>query len=114
MLKGLKRRAMNCSFCGKGADEVQKLIAGRKVYICDACVETCNKILGALPAAFAGWESMNDAQLLAALKPCAATIEAVHTVLQQQVDELRVRQVSWDAIGKALGISRQAAWERFS
>jgi hypothetical protein len=27
----------------------------------------------------------------------------VRAVLQQQVDELRARQVSWDAIGKALG-----------
>ncbi len=110
----LKRRPMKCSFCGKGADEVHKLIGGRKVYICGACVETCNKILDALPAAFAGWESMSDPQLLDALKPCAATVEAVRTVLQQQVDELRARQVSWEAIGKALGISRQAAWERFS
>lgn len=114
MRKGLKRRAMKCSFCGKGADEVKKLIAGRNVYICDACVATCNRILDALPAGFAGWASMSDAQLLEALGPSAATVEAVRTVLQQEVDELRARQVSWDAIGKALGISRQAAWERFS
>lgn len=105
---------MKCSFCGKRADQVNKLIAGHKVHICDACLETCNKILDALPIAFAGWQSMSDAQLLDALKPCAATAEAVRTVLQQQVDELRTPQVSWDAIGKALGISRQAAWERFS
>jgi predicted TPR repeat methyltransferase len=114
MLNSLKRRAMKCSFCRKGADEVKKLIAGRNVYICDACVETCNRILDALPTAFAGWASMSDAQLLDALGPCAATVEAVRTVLQRQVDEVRARQVSWDAIGKALGISRQAAWERFS
>jgi ATP-dependent protease Clp ATPase subunit len=113
MRKSLKRRAMKCSFCGKGADEVKKLIAGPNVYICDACVETCNRILDALPAAFAGWGSMSDAQLLDALAPCAATVEAVRTVLQHEVDELRARQVSWDAIGKALGVSRQAAWERF-
>jgi hypothetical protein len=103
MLESLKRRAMKCSFCGKSADEVQKLIAGRKVYICDACVETCNKILDALPVAFAGWGSMSDTQLLDALEPSATTLEAVRAVLQQQVDELRARQVSWDAIGKALG-----------
>lgn len=27
------------------SNEVQKLIAGPSVYICDACVELCNKIL---------------------------------------------------------------------
>jgi biotin operon repressor len=35
-------------------------------------------------------------------------------VLQSQVETLRRRGVSWDAIGRALGTSRQAAWERFS
>ena len=34
-----------CSFCGKGQDEVRKLIAGPSVYICDECVELCNDIL---------------------------------------------------------------------
>jgi ATP-dependent Clp protease ATP-binding subunit ClpX len=114
MLKSLKRRALRCSFCGKGADDVQKLIAGPNVYICDACVGSCNNILAALPVSFAGWNAMSDAQLLEALKPCAATAEAVRTILQQQVGELRRRQVSWEAIGKALEVSRQAAWERFS
>ena len=114
MLKSLKRRALRCSFCGKGADDVQKLIAGPNVYICDACVGSCNNILAALPVSFAGWNAMSDAQLLEALKPCAGTVEAVRTILQEQVGELRRRQVSWEAIGKALGMSRQAAWERFS
>jgi ClpX C4-type zinc finger len=30
-----------CSFCGKGHKEVQKLIAGPSVFICDACVGLC-------------------------------------------------------------------------
>ena len=114
MLKSLKRRALRCSFCGKGADEVQKLIAGPRVYICDVCISSCNNILAALPKSFGGWNAMNDAQLIDALKPCAATAEAVRAILQEQIEELRRRQVSWEAIGKALGISRQAAWERFS
>jgi ATP-dependent Clp protease ATP-binding subunit ClpX len=37
-----------------------------------------------------------------------------NSVLQAQVDTLRKREVSWAEIGEALGISRQAAWERFS
>ncbi|HYA31634.1 MAG TPA: ClpX C4-type zinc finger protein, partial [Thermodesulfovibrionales bacterium] len=32
---------LKCSFCGKGQDEVRKLIAGPTVYICDECVELC-------------------------------------------------------------------------
>jgi len=34
-----------CSFCGKNQDQVRKLIAGPSVFICDECVDLCNKIL---------------------------------------------------------------------
>jgi len=34
-----------CSFCGKSQDEVQRLIAGPDVYICDECVSLCNEII---------------------------------------------------------------------
>ncbi len=34
-----------CSFCGKNQDEVEKLIAGPDVYICDECIELCNEIV---------------------------------------------------------------------
>ena len=37
---------LRCSFCGKSQDEVDKLIAGDGVYICDECVEVCSEILG--------------------------------------------------------------------
>ncbi len=34
-----------CSFCGKTQDEVQKLISGDEVYICDECVSACADIM---------------------------------------------------------------------
>ena len=34
-----------CSFCEKGQDEVEKLIAGSSVYICDECIDRCNEII---------------------------------------------------------------------
>src|SRR5215471_6120708 len=37
--------ALKCSFCGKGQNEVQNLIAGPKVYICNECVGICNEII---------------------------------------------------------------------
>ena len=46
MLKfGKERDELKCSFCGKSEHAVQKLIAGKGVYICDNCVEICNEIL---------------------------------------------------------------------
>ncbi|HSP49398.1 MAG TPA: ClpX C4-type zinc finger protein [Pseudolabrys sp.] len=43
-----KRRAQKlfCSFCGKDSDTVNALLAGPAVFICDNCVDHCNKILG--------------------------------------------------------------------
>jgi hypothetical protein len=113
-MKLIPKRRLRCSFCGKSEREVAKLMAGPKVHICNACVGVCNRILEAAPTTFAGWDAMTDGQLLAALRPAAASVDATRAVLQAQVDALRTRSVSWEAIGGALGISRQAAWERFS
>ena len=110
----LKKKLLKCSFCGKTEKDVARLIGGPSVHICNGCIGTCNKILEATPSSFAGWDKMTDEQLLDGLKTAEATVEAARAVLQAQINELRRRTVSWDAIGKALGISRQAAWERFS
>src|SRR5712692_7879790 len=34
-----------CSFCGKGQDQVRKLVAGPGVYICDHCIELSQEVL---------------------------------------------------------------------
>ncbi|MEJ5166309.1 MAG: ATP-dependent Clp protease ATP-binding subunit ClpX [Thermoanaerobaculia bacterium] len=36
---------LRCSFCGKSQREVQKLIAGPSVFICNECVDICQDIL---------------------------------------------------------------------
>lgn len=40
-----KNAILNCSFCGKNQHEVNKLIAGPKVFICDQCVSLCVDII---------------------------------------------------------------------
>jgi len=42
-VKGSKK--LICSFCGKDQENVQKLVAGPGVYICDECIDLCNDIL---------------------------------------------------------------------
>ncbi|HEX2466322.1 MAG TPA: ClpX C4-type zinc finger protein [Thermoanaerobaculia bacterium] len=104
-----------CSFCRKDDSTVEKLIGGPGVYICDACVAICNRILKGKPTPpFPGWDSLSDADLLRALRPGSAAVDAVRDVLQEHIDILRRRGVSWEKIGDAMGVSRQAAWERFS
>ena len=39
------RGELHCSFCGKPASAVHKLIAGPDVYICDECIQVCHSIL---------------------------------------------------------------------
>jgi ATP-dependent Clp protease ATP-binding subunit ClpX len=38
-----------CSFCGRGEDAVEKLIAGPSAYICDKCVRLCTGIINKKP-----------------------------------------------------------------
>jgi ATP-dependent Clp protease ATP-binding subunit ClpX len=43
--KSQSPRAIKCSFCGRGQDEVAKLVSGPSVYICNECIRLCNEIL---------------------------------------------------------------------
>lgn len=40
-----EKKHFRCSFCGKTEEEVNKLLSGPNVYICDECVGMCNDIL---------------------------------------------------------------------
>ena len=112
------RGSLFCSFCRKSDREVDRLIGGPGVHICGRCIENCVRILkpyqGKAVPDFAGLESYTDSQLLKSLAPTEHTMEAIRRELRTKVDILRNRGVSWETIGSALGVSRQAAWERFS
>lgn len=40
-----KENTLHCSFCGKRQEDVVKLVASPKAYICDECIGLCNEIL---------------------------------------------------------------------
>jgi ATP-dependent protease Clp ATPase subunit len=44
-LNWLKRRRPRCSFCGRNADQVDRLVAGPSVYICCECIQACVAVL---------------------------------------------------------------------
>jgi len=54
---------LKCSFCGKGQDEVKKLIAGPSVFICNECVDLCNEIIAE------EWEEAKEAKIPQLPKP---------------------------------------------
>lgn len=41
-----ENKQLRCSFCGKPENEVKRLVSGPGVYICNYCVELCDKIVG--------------------------------------------------------------------
>ena len=45
----MARNAKVCSFCGKGQEEVKRLINGPGVAICDECIKVCNDMLAGDP-----------------------------------------------------------------
>ena len=107
--------ALYCSFCRKGQDSVAKLVAGPGVYICNECVDLCNLIIAEKPAGeFGAWNERPDDDLLADLARVQATVSQADAALHDYVDVLRGRGISWTRIGETLGVSKQAAWERFS
>jgi hypothetical protein len=115
-----------CSFCNKDKDAINKLIAGPGVYICNECVDLCNLILAAeqssaeqssadQPSAeVVAWSDRPDDELLGSLAKVQTVVTQVDAALHDYVDILRSRGISWTRIGEALGVSKQAAWERFS
>lgn len=110
---------VNCSFCGLEETAVAKVISGPGVYICNVCVATCNDILGSdaahpQPPRLPDTETMTDVEILARIPRIAAVQSQVEHNLHEWVGVLRTRNVTWTAIGGALGITRQSAWERFS
>ena len=41
----MARDSVRCSFCGKRQEQVNRIIAGPNVYICNECVDLCAGIL---------------------------------------------------------------------
>jgi hypothetical protein len=110
-------KTLHCSFCGKSEAEIEKLAAGPGgIHICNECLAVCEIIMrgegAGLSRAF-NPKSWPKERLIALLGPLNVTAEAHREHLQQVVDTLRFHKVSWSAIGGALGVSRQTAWERF-
>ena len=52
-------------------------------------------------------------KLLKTLAGYNGAFASVDTAMQDIVDILREREVSWATIGQSLAVSRQAAWKRF-
>jgi hypothetical protein len=104
-----------CSFCGKSQEQVAHLIAGPGPAICDECVHLCNDVLaGRRPEGIRSWDDQSDQELIATMVRVASLRHHVDRAVGRLARLLHSRGTTWTAIGAALGITRQSAWERFS
>ena len=111
--------AVRCSFCGKRAAEVERIVAGPGVHICNECVSLSMEIVeryrdNPVQVRLPLWESMTEEQMLEHIPRVSSVADQVEANLRVWVQELRRRGVTWARIGQALGVTRQSAWERFS
>lgn len=63
MSKYDENKQLTCSFCGKSQAEVNRLIAGPGVFICDECVELCMDIMNEEAKALRGGYIEEDLEL---------------------------------------------------
>jgi hypothetical protein len=109
-----------CTFCLKASADIETMVAGPGVYICNECVDLCNLVIASKPPGkkdpdVGAWHKrLSDDELLSHLPKVAATSAHVERQLTGWVREARRRGITWTRIGAALGITRQSAWERFS
>lgn len=112
------RREIHCSFCRKSQTVVDMMVAGPGVHICNECVDVAAKVMSDSKGKPISPQSMFQDywptdRLLSNLKLYDGAFEQLDRSMQDIVDLLRERDVSWAQIGETLGVSRQAAWKRF-
>src|SRR5262245_31586919 len=91
---------------------------GLGAMICEPCVEHYHEVFQSARksrrAAKPPWDSMSDAEILSNLPLISQTADQVDDFLVEWVELARSRKLSWAQIGKAMGTTRQSAWERFA
>lgn len=99
-----------CSFCGASEAEAPSLFVGLAAWICTGCVGELRQRRRA-PAVLG--DGMSDYEALQMLPTIREVGRLQRVRFEEYIAELRRRRISWARIGHELGISRQAAWERF-
>ena len=108
----------HCSFCGQRGKRGMRFAGGLGAMICQSCVGLYHEVLSSQSRsnrdARPPWDEMSDTEVLSYLPLIAQTADQVDEFFVEWVELARSRKLSWAEIGKALGTSRQAAWERFA
>ena len=110
----------SCSFCEKPSNEVAKMVAGPGVFICNECVELCATIIDDA-AQTTSEERLSRrkyfdrpaGEILSGLPALARSAARVEAEVASWVGRLREQDTDWPTIAGALGVSVEAARQRF-
>jgi hypothetical protein len=115
---GEKATIACCSFCMKPDTQVDKLVAGPAVFVCNECVDLCCQVIATAPDSnprVLPWQSADSLDHVLAMLPNADAAHAqAEASLAGWVGRARDLGATWAQIGDALGVTRQSAWERFA
>jgi hypothetical protein len=107
-----------CSFCLRPNTEVDTLVAGPGVFICDGCVSLCSAVIEAKPTSSPRLSPFEQESNLEDILTNLPRIDAAGAQVEQNlvgwVRKARSLGATWALIGEALLMTRQSAWERFS
>lgn len=108
----------SCSFCGVQGTKDTKFAGGLGAMMCADCVRHYSEVFASEERMAAitrpPWDDMTDAEILATLPLIENAATQVSDFLAEWVAMARGRKLSWTEIGSALGVTRQAAWQRFA
>ena len=108
----------SCSFCGFQGTSETRFAGGLGAMMCVDCLEFYHHKFSSPERletiSRPPWDEMSDTEILAKLPLIADTATQDNGFLGEWVQMARERHLSWAEIGQALGVSRQAAWERFA
>ena len=109
-----------CSFCLRPNTEVERLVAGPAVFVCNECVDLCSQIISEHQGKERGprllpWQQADSLKVVLGHLPNVALARAqVEESLNGWVGRARELGATWAQVGDALGMTRQSAWERFA
>jgi hypothetical protein len=111
----------SCSFCCKPSTEVERIVAGPGVYICNECIELARVVVEDAARATpeepsrrrAAYQDPSTDDLLMMLPALVKSADRVEAELATSVNRLRARGAPWHTIANAAGLSVEATRHRF-
>ncbi len=109
-----------CSFCGKPSTEVERLVAGPGVFICNECIELAAMVVEDAASATpeeearrrAAYQDPSTEDLLTMLPALVRSADRVESELATSINRLRARGAAWRTIAGAAGLSVEATRQR--